>query len=234
MKYIFLILFTIGAVTACNNADPTSKGTPKAAATGTQVAKAAAETPKPKSTVATTPKKAPATDKAAVATKTTALPAGCGGKTAKDGAVQECGGAVKTEAAAKTPTGKSTHHGGQFTLTDTVPLSQIMDKAKDFAGKQVKVSARVTKVCKKKGCWFVMAGNQGDGRYVRVKMKDYGFFVPLDCDGKNAVVEGTFNVKEVSESYRKHLAEDGNEDPNKVKGSKLELTLMATAIDING
>ena len=109
-----------------------------------------------------------------------------------------------------------------------------MNKAKDFAGKQVKVSACVTKVCKKKGCWFVMAGNQGDGRYVRVKMKDYGFFVPLDCDGKNAVVEGTFNVKEVSESYRKHLAEDGNEDPNKVKGSKLELTLMATAIDING
>ncbi|HIA01444.1 MAG TPA: DUF4920 domain-containing protein [Myxococcales bacterium] len=196
----------------------------------------------------TTPQKAPATDKAAVAAKTAAQPAGCGGKagcegkaggcegkTAKDQPAGACGGKLKpANQQAKAPTGKSTHHGGQFTLTDTVPLSQIMNKAKDFAGKQVKVSARVTKVCKKKGCWFVMAGNQGDGRYVRVKMKDYGFFVPLDCDGKNAVVEGTFNVKEVSESYRKHLAEDGNEDPNKVKGSKLELTLMATAIDING
>jgi hypothetical protein len=155
--------------------------------------------------------------------------------------VQECGGGTpKTGNEAAAPKDKSiarattTHHGGQFTLSDTVPLSHIMDKAREFAGKRVLVAARVSKVCKKKGCWFILAGNKGDGRYVRVTMKDYGFFVPLDCDGKNAVIEGVFGVKELSVATLKHLAEDGNEDPAKVKGPKLELTLVATAVDING
>ena len=34
------------------------------------------------------------------------------------------------------------------------------------------------------------------------------------------------------EAARKHLAEDGKEDPTKVQGSAVELTLVATAIDI--
>jgi len=224
MTRITLILFMISAVTACNTQKPTAKGTQNAAAKGEKVAK--------------TPSKAaeanaPAADKDAPKTKQDAPPAACGGKTASGQNAQACGGGTPPTTA-KPTTGTTTHHGGTFTVKDTVPLSQVMDKAKEFAGKVIKVSARVTKVCKKKGCWFVMAGNEGDGRYVRVKMKDYGFFVPLDCDGKNAVVEGTFNVKEVSEAEGKHLAKDGNEDPNKVKGSKLELTLMATAVDING
>ena len=72
----------------------------------------------------------------------------------------------------------------------------------------------------------------GGDQYVRVTMKDYGFFVPVDCDGKTATVEGTFKSVERPEAQRKHLAEDGGDDPTKVKGAALELTLVATAIDI--
>lgn len=124
------------------------------------------------------------------------------------------------------------HFGEAFALTETVPLSTVIGKPDDYAGKAVRVSATISKVCKKRGCWFVLQGAPTDTQTVRVTMKDYGFFVPTDSDGKMAVVEGTFKSAPLSEAARKHLAEDGGEDPSKITGETVELTLVATAIDI--
>lgn len=161
-------------------------------------------------------------------------PTACGGA-AGAAAPSACAGVPGAVAAPEgtAPAAPATAHFGEaFTLTDSVPVDDVMSRPDEFNGKTVRVAANITKVCKKKGCWFVMAGDKADGAYIRVTMKDYGFFVPVDADGRKAVVEGVFKKLDVPEAARKHLAEDGKEDPTKVQGSAVELTLVATAIDI--
>ena len=169
--------------------------------------------------------------------------ASCGdnnGALAVDGelpAAGNCGaGALPNSPEAEKEIAKGTRHfGGDFTLEETVTLASVLDKSESFSGKNVKVRGAIEKVCKKKGCWFtVRAGEAESARFVRITMKDYGFFVPLDCDGKTAIVEGVFTEKIVEEPMRKHLATDGGDDPDKVQGTTKEFRLVATAIDIEG
>ena len=58
---------------------------------------------------------------------------------------------------------------------------------------KIKVNGEVASVCKKKGCWMKM--DMGEGNNMRITFKDYGFFVPLDCDGKVATIEGKAYIK---------------------------------------
>lgn len=95
--------------------------------------------------------------------------------------------------------------------------------------KDVVVKGRITKVCRKKGCWFVLQGKDAS-HTVRITMKDYGFFVPTDCDGRDATVAGTLEVKTITEKMRKHLAEDEGKDPAAVKGDIQEYGLVATGV----
>ena len=169
--------------------------------------------------------------------------ASCGGNNgalAVDGELPaggNCGaGALPNSPGTEKETARGTRHfGGDFTLEQTVSLASVLDKSEAFSGKNVKVRGAIEKVCKKKGCWFtVRAGEAESARFVRITMKDYGFFVPLDCDGKTAIVEGVFTEKIVEEPMRKHLATDGGDDPDKVQGTTKEFRLVATAIDIEG
>ena len=140
---------------------------------------------------------------------------------------------AKAEPAKDEPTGKPAgHYGGEFTLTEITPLSDVLANVAANAGKNVKVAARISKVCRKKGCWFVLQNEKDPSQTVRIKMKDYGFFVPTNCDGQEAVVEGVFNKVDVPVAAAKHLAEDGGQDPDKVKTGTVELRMVATAIDI--
>ena len=135
-------------------------------------------------------------------------------------------------AAARQPEESTGHFGADFSMTDATPIAALIDDHKSHVGKTIKVTGTVSSVCKKKGCWMVMKGDKEGQQTVRVTMKDYGFFVPKDCDGKNAVVEGVFEIKEVKEEMRKHLAEDQGKDPAQVTGSDVELRIVATGITI--
>ena len=95
----------------------------------------------------------------------------------------------------------------------------------------MQVTGTIAKVCKKKGCWMVLKDGAVEAR---VLMKDYGFTVPLDCDGKTAAVEGTLKTRTFTEGQVKHLAEDGGEDPSKVSGTRTEYVITASGIRIQG
>jgi len=130
---------------------------------------------------------------------------------------------------------QKTHYGNPFVQTGSapIPVDKLIASSGDFTNTDVLVAGRINKVCKKKGCWFVLQG-VGDGTdFVRVTMK-HSFFVPTDCEGKSVEVEGKFRSVSLPEAARKHLAEDGGEDPSKVKGSAVELTLVATGVSIQG
>ncbi|MFT5431869.1 MAG: hypothetical protein ACI9OJ_002567 [Myxococcota bacterium] len=107
-----------------------------------------------------------------------------------------------------------THYGSDFSLADDaiVALTKVMGAPDDYNGKNVRVAASVNKVCKAKGCWFVLQGEEGDKDFVRVTMS-HKFFVPTDCIGKKAVVEGIFRKVELPES-------------------KVAMTLIASAVQL--
>lgn len=72
---------------------------------------------------------------------------------------------------------------------------------------QTKFVAKVKEVCKAKGCWMKL--ELSDGEEAMVRFKDYGFFMPIDIEGKEVVVNGLAFVEAMSVEDQKHFAEDG-------------------------
>lgn len=77
----------------------------------------------------------------------------------------------------------------------------------------VKFSSKVNAVCQKKGCWMKVDLN---GEESMVRFKDYGFFVPKDISGQEAIIEGIAFIEEVSVEDLKHYAEDDGKSPEEI------------------
>ncbi|MGB5272500.1 MAG: DUF4920 domain-containing protein [Flavobacteriaceae bacterium] len=84
-----------------------------------------------------------------------------------------------------------------------------------------KFNARVTDVCKAKGCWMTV--ELPNGEQAMVRFKDYGFFMPMDITGKEVVVNGLAFVDMMGLDDQKHFAKDAGkteEEINKITQPK--------------
>jgi hypothetical protein len=111
----------------------------------------------------------------------------------------------------------------------------INDVAKKLMGgsefPQVQVAAKVSDVCSKKGCWLKL--ELANGETATVKMKDYGFFLPVAAIGKNVIINGEATLKTVSVAEQKHYAEDAKKSQaeiDAIKEAKKELRILASGI----
>ncbi len=67
----------------------------------------------------------------------------------------------------------------------------------------------------------------------RVTFKDYGFFVPTDSAGSEALVEGTLEVATVKARHVEHLEEEGASFSDKQSdGTAREVRLVATGVEL--
>ena len=113
---------------------------------------------------------------------------------------------------------------------EPLPLSEVLATPDRHVDTDVVFSARVGKVCQKKGCFFI--ARDGDA-VVRVTFKDYGFFIPTDAGGKRAVFVGTLQKETVTEAAAEHYAQDlGGETDSLEAGPTY--TIVASAIRIDG
>jgi hypothetical protein len=131
------------------------------------------------------------------------------------------------------PAGETGTYGGEFTIEEEpVTLASALETGESGT---YKIKARVEKVCKKKGCWFTL-NDEGVEQPVRVKMKDYGFFVPRNSDGATAIVEGELERRVVPEAEAQHYADDEvagtDKKPRKVEGDQEKWEMMITAAQI--
>ncbi|OIQ29600.1 MAG: DUF4920 domain-containing protein [Bacteroidetes bacterium MedPE-SWsnd-G2] len=78
----------------------------------------------------------------------------------------------------------------------------------------VKAKAKVKEVCQVKGCWMMLDINADED--VRVKFKDYGFFMPKNISGQEVIVHGKAYVNEVSVEEQRHYAEDAGKTEEEV------------------
>jgi hypothetical protein len=70
----------------------------------------------------------------------------------------------------------------------------------------VKFSSKIKELCSKKGCWMKLP--LAENSETMVTFKDYGFFMPLDAQEKEVIVEGKAFVKLTSVKELQHYAED--------------------------
>lgn len=70
-----------------------------------------------------------------------------------------------------------------------------------------------------------------------VRFKDYGFFVPMDSEGKEIVMEGKVKKEIIPVAQLRHYAEDAGkskEEIEKITEDEVKISFMATGVVIKG
>ena len=131
-----------------------------------------------------------------------------------------------TTAAASIPPGRD--FGATLTLAELSQLEDVVAHPEKYADRDVLLRGRISDVCQKRGCWVVLS--EGDA-HVRIGFKDYGFFVPKDCSGSQAYVEGRVQVKTLSEEEARHYESESRDgDPSKVHGEQRVVSFTASGL----
>ena len=122
-----------------------------------------------------------------------------------------------------------------FALTmEPLSLKEAIVKAEQGEG-PYKVSTTIEKVCQKKGCWFTLK-EEGVSIPIRVRMKDYAFFIPKNAEAMPVLTEGTFRKTTLSQEMAQHYADDEaqttGKPARKVTGPELTYEFTATVVEI--
>ncbi len=78
----------------------------------------------------------------------------------------------------------------------------------------VKFKSAINEVCQKKGCW--MSVKLVDNEEVFVKFKDYEFFVPMNAQDKEVIVNGKAYVNVETVADLKHYAKDAGKSQSAI------------------
>lgn len=126
---------------------------------------------------------------------------------------------------------KSYDHFGDGVAKGTPSLSvaQLCSNSSAYDGKKVGIRGSVASVCKAKGCWMIL---EEGGQKLRVKFRDYSFFMPLDCEKREVVLTGTFQVKVIPVAEARHYLEDAgkHEEAKKITEPQKEFSVMADGV----
>lgn len=129
---------------------------------------------------------------------------------------------------------KSTGNFGEnISKKEAVSAKKLPQKMENSTSLEIKVKGIITEVCQAKGCWMTL--DLGDDELLRVKFKDYGFFVPKNAAGKTAVIQGVATRQIVEVDELKHLAKDAgktDDEINSIKKPMEELTFVAEGVII--
>ena len=120
-------------------------------------------------------------------------------------------------------------YGEKITADNAVPINEAVTKLNEGTETlNTKIKAKIVDVCPKKGCWLKLQLN--DKETAMVKMKDYGFFLPLAAKGKTVVIDGELKKKSISVAELKHYAEDAKKSKEEMDAiTKPENEVRVTA-----
>ena len=131
---------------------------------------------------------------------------------------------------------KGDFYGAKVKAKGAIPLVEVVSQLESVSSmEETKVTAKIVEVCPNKGCWLKL--ELPDGKQATVKMKDYGFFVPLAAKGKTVVIEGQAAMKTVSVKELKHFAEDAKKSQAEIDAitqPKKEVNILAKGIVVVG
>lgn len=124
-------------------------------------------------------------------------------------------------------------HGEDISEEGAITPVEFLSKLEGQDSINVKLAANITDVCQKKGCWMTL--DLGDDKDMRVRFKDYEFFVPKDASGKTAIIQGVAKIDTTSIEELKHYLEDANapqEEIDAVVEPEINYAFEATGVII--
>ncbi len=107
-------------------------------------------------------------------------------------------------------------------------LAFFLEDNMEFSGQ---LKGKVESVCKVKGCWMNVSGENGGE--VFIQFKDYGFFMPMDIEGQEVIMQGKGYYEITTVDELKHYAEDegkSEEEIAKITEPEKELKFMADGV----
>lgn len=128
---------------------------------------------------------------------------------------------------------KTGKFGLEITDDGAIPMNKLLVVMDGKTEVNAKVEGKITECCQRKGCWMNI--DRGDGSVMKVTFKDYGFFVPKDCGGKTAIIQGKAYMDTVSVETLRHYAEDAGKSPEeiaKINQPSTELAFEAEGVII--
>ena len=124
------------------------------------------------------------------------------------------------------------YYGSKVKAKGAIPLADLVSQLEQVSSiPETKITAKIVEVCPNAGCWLKL--ELPDGKQATVKMKDYGFFVPLAAKGKTVVIDGQAAVKIVSVIELRHFAEDAKKSQAEIDAitePKREVNITAKGI----
>jgi len=106
------------------------------------------------------------------------------------------------------------YFGDSITINDALASDQLISKLGSSDSVAIKLVGKIDEVCQKKGCWMNM--NIGNDQLMKVRFKDYAFFVPKDAAGKTTYLEGYAYRDTIPVAELKHYAEDAGESKEEI------------------
>lgn len=121
--------------------------------------------------------------------------------------------------------------GEEFSMDKAITTNELASMLESQDSAVVTLKGTINAVCKKKGCWMTMPiDNETD---LRVRFKDYAFFVPLNCEEQTAYVQGVAKKDVISVEELKHYAEDNGEPQetiNAITEPETEYSFLANGV----
>ena len=123
-----------------------------------------------------------------------------------------CGQApVSSDAKASAYTG----YGDSITTDGAITMAQFEKSAANVDSMETKVTAEIIESCSRKGCW--MDVKMADGSPMKVRFRDYGFFVPTSgLEGKEVVMQGRAKKEVTDVAMLQHYAEDAGKSKEEI------------------
>lgn len=129
---------------------------------------------------------------------------------------------------------KSNFFGEEIDRENATDAIRFIADNQDKDSINIKISGKISSVCQMKGCWMTM--NVGDEE-LRITFKDYGFFVPKNSSGNEAIIEGVLHKKLVDVKMLKHYAADAGKSEEEIEAitePKLQFMFEASGVIIYG
>lgn len=124
-------------------------------------------------------------------------------------------------------------YGAAISPADALPMTALATAlgARDSA--KVTLTGKASAVCQAKGCWMTLP--TADGKEMRVRFKDYAFFVPKDLSGHEVVVSGWAYRSTVPKEELQHYAKDAGKSDQEVAAitqDEQQLTFLADGVRV--
>ena len=122
-------------------------------------------------------------------------------------------------------------YGAAITPAGAVPMTALNAALGTRDSAQVKLVGMATAVCQARGCWMTLP--TADGQQMRVRFRNYAFFVPKDLSGHNVVVNGWAYRETVSVADQQHYLRDAGKSEKEIAAitqPKQELNFLADGV----